>query len=98
MTNTLSPDAPERLAWLENQVARTLDDNEFSILTTRQRKRLIPLVAKRLKRAKRVDASVIIAELYLLRRQTPELFRLETAIEELHEPPCAHPDRQTLER
>ncbi|MBF0176434.1 MAG: hypothetical protein HQL63_06240 [Magnetococcales bacterium] len=71
---SIALDTPERMARLEAQVAQILDGNEFSLLTDSQRKRLIPLVAKRLHRAKRVDAPIITAELYLLRHQAPELF------------------------
>ncbi|MBF0138102.1 MAG: hypothetical protein H7833_08970 [Magnetococcus sp. DMHC-1] len=78
MTSAISPDGPERLAWLESQVTPILDTPEFSMLTTNQRNRLIPLVAKRLKRAKRVDAAAIVAEIYLLRHQAPELFQTQT--------------------
>ncbi|MBF0425557.1 MAG: hypothetical protein HQL66_07035 [Magnetococcales bacterium] len=74
MNASISPDAPERLAWLEEQVAQVVETEPFSMLTAEQRKRLISLVAKRLKRAKRVNGAIVTADLYLLRHQIPELF------------------------
>ncbi|MCP4878123.1 MAG: hypothetical protein GY896_21935 [Gammaproteobacteria bacterium] len=75
LQKSISPDNPQRVERIERKIAAVLDSPGFEKLSMASKDRLVRLVGKRLRRAKRLDGNLITADLLLLRHRNPELFR-----------------------